>query len=161
MLTDKNRKEERKQRNNVTSFESCLNGKNFTFWLCVGLSAKIGDKVFRRETIQKLLKLKCVVVCGDSLEVSITTMSRNGQVVIPFDIRKALGIEPSEKFLVISEGDTIVLKRLKKELLKKELEGLFDYFTDAFSKAKITPEVAKEEIQAHRKKKRVSHASGN
>ena len=94
------------------------------------------------------------------MEVSITTISRNGQIVIPYDIRKALGIEPSEKFLVVSEGDTIMLKRLKKERLKKELESIFAYFSDAFSKAGITPEEAKREIQAHRRKKRVSHASG-
>ena len=95
------------------------------------------------------------------MEISITTISRNGQIVIPFDIRRALGIEPSEKFLVVSEGDTIVLKRLKKERLRKEMEGLFDYFSDAFSKEKITREDVEKEIDVHRKKKRVSHASGS
>ena len=98
---------------------------------------------------------------GENMEVSITTISRNGQIVIPFDIRKALGIEPSEKFLVVSEGDTIVLKRLKKDRLRKEMEGLFDYFSIAFSKEKITREDAEKEIQQYRKKKRVTHVSGS
>lgn len=95
------------------------------------------------------------------MEVSITTISRNGQIVIPFDIRKALGLEPSEKFLVVSEGDTIVLKRLKKERLRKEMEGLFDYFSIAFTKEKIARDDVQNEIQAVRKRKRVSNASGS
>jgi AbrB family looped-hinge helix DNA binding protein len=95
------------------------------------------------------------------MEVSITTISKNGQIVIPFAIRKALGIGPSEKFLVVSEGDTIVLKRLKKERLKKELEGIFSYFSDAFSDEGITKEEIQKEIRDHRKGKRSSYASGS
>jgi AbrB family looped-hinge helix DNA binding protein len=94
------------------------------------------------------------------MEVSITTISRNGQIVIPFAIRKALGIAQSEKFLVVSEGDTIVLRRLKKENLRRELEGLLASFSGDFEAAGLTPSDAEMELQAHRTKKRRSNAGG-
>jgi AbrB family looped-hinge helix DNA binding protein len=37
-------------------------------------------------------------------------MSSKGQVVIPEAIRRRLGLEPGVEFVVIGEGDTIVLK---------------------------------------------------
>jgi AbrB family looped-hinge helix DNA binding protein len=40
-------------------------------------------------------------------------ISSRGQVVIPGAIRKALGIEGGVTFLVLAQGDTIVLERLK------------------------------------------------
>jgi AbrB family looped-hinge helix DNA binding protein len=91
------------------------------------------------------------------MEVSITTISRNGQIVIPSAIRKALCLAKSEKFLVISEGDTIVLKRLRKERLRKELDSIFASLSDDFAKAGLEPEDAEKEIVAHRTVKRRSH----
>ena len=37
-------------------------------------------------------------------------MSSKGQVVIPEAIRKRLGLEPGVEFIVLGEGDTVVLK---------------------------------------------------
>lgn len=56
------------------------------------------------------------------MEVEITTMSKNGQVVIPADIRKEAGLKPSVKFLVFNAEDTICLKRIKKDELLDDLE---------------------------------------
>ena len=39
-----------------------------------------------------------------------TKMSSKGQVVIPENVRRALGIEPGSQFIVVGEGDVIVLK---------------------------------------------------
>ena len=39
-----------------------------------------------------------------------TKMSSKGQVVIPEEIRRALGLEAGTHFVVVGEGDTIVLK---------------------------------------------------
>lgn len=39
-------------------------------------------------------------------------MSSRGQVVIPQAIRKRLGLEVGVEFVVLGEGDTIVLKRI-------------------------------------------------
>ena len=55
------------------------------------------------------------------MEISITKISKNGQVVIPSEIRKDAGIEPSTKFLVFNQGGNILLKRLKKKTLARDL----------------------------------------
>lgn len=45
-------------------------------------------------------------------KLEVTSMSSRGQVVIPFDIREQLGLREGEKFIVIGEEDTIVLKKI-------------------------------------------------
>ena len=45
-------------------------------------------------------------------DVATTKMSSKGQVVIPEDIRKRLGLEPGTQFVVIGEDDTVILKMI-------------------------------------------------
>ena len=45
--------------------------------------------------------------------VSTTKMSSKGQVVIPEDVRKALGLEVGAKFVVMADGDVVILKRVE------------------------------------------------
>ena len=56
------------------------------------------------------------------MEVAITKLSLNGQVVIPSEIRKEAGLKPSTKFIVFNKGGNIFLKQIKKEALKKDME---------------------------------------
>ncbi|MBU1201631.1 MAG: AbrB/MazE/SpoVT family DNA-binding domain-containing protein [Nanoarchaeota archaeon] len=56
------------------------------------------------------------------MEVSITKMSENGQVVIPAEVRKDAGIGPSTKFIVFNHDGNIMLKQMKKESLVKDME---------------------------------------
>nr|MCK4929486.1 AbrB/MazE/SpoVT family DNA-binding domain-containing protein [Nanoarchaeota archaeon] len=56
------------------------------------------------------------------MEVSITKMSQNGQVVIPSEIRRDAGIGPSTKFIVFNEGGNILLKQIKKERLVEDIK---------------------------------------
>lgn len=44
--------------------------------------------------------------------IATTRMSSKGQVVIPEDVRKALGLEVGARFVVMGDGDTVVLKRI-------------------------------------------------
>ncbi|MBI2522831.1 AbrB/MazE/SpoVT family DNA-binding domain-containing protein [Candidatus Woesearchaeota archaeon] len=39
-------------------------------------------------------------------------MSSRGQVVIPSDIRERLGLKEGEKFIVVGEDDTVILKKV-------------------------------------------------
>jgi len=55
------------------------------------------------------------------MEVSITKLSENGQVVIPAEIRRDAGIKPSTKFLVFNEGGNILLKMIRKETLARDI----------------------------------------
>ena len=47
----------------------------------------------------------------ESLEV--TSLSSRGQVVIPLRLRERLHLHEGEKFIVIGENDTIVLKKMQ------------------------------------------------
>jgi len=61
--------------------------------------------------------------------IEITSISSRGQVVIPQNLREKLGIHEGEKFIVIGEDNTIVLKKVEmpsfkgfEKLLKKTRE---------------------------------------
>ena len=58
------------------------------------------------------------------MEVSITKLSENGQVVIPAEIRRDAELNPSTKFLVFNEGGNILLKVIKKETLARDIHLL-------------------------------------
>lgn len=45
-------------------------------------------------------------------KISTTKMSSKGQVVIPEEIRSALGLEPGSRFVVVAEDDVVLLKRI-------------------------------------------------
>ena len=45
-------------------------------------------------------------------EIATTRMSSKGQVVIPEDIRKRLGLEAGSQFIVIAGKDAIILKTI-------------------------------------------------
>ena len=51
----------------------------------------------------------------------ITKISTKGQVVIPNDIRKKLGLKGSDNLQIEQVGDLIVLKKVELESLSKEL----------------------------------------
>ncbi len=42
----------------------------------------------------------------------VTKMGERGQVVIPQEFRKRMGLQRGEKFIVVSEGDVLLFKRL-------------------------------------------------
>lgn len=49
------------------------------------------------------------------METGVTSMSSRGQIVIPQNIRDTLGFKEGEKFKIIAENDTIVLKKVSFE----------------------------------------------
>ena len=55
------------------------------------------------------------------MEVAITKMSRNGQVVIPSEIRRDANIGPSTKFIVFNEGGNVLFKQIKKQAMMKDI----------------------------------------
>ena len=47
------------------------------------------------------------------MKVNATTkMSSKGQVVIPEEVRNALGLKTGSKFVVVGEGDVVILKMI-------------------------------------------------
>ena len=45
--------------------------------------------------------------------VATTKLSSKGQVVIPEDVREELGLEPGAQFIVMGEGDVVILKKIE------------------------------------------------
>ena len=56
------------------------------------------------------------------MAIAITKMSRNGQIVIPAEIRKDAGIKPATQFLVFNQDGNITLKKMTEQQLKEEIK---------------------------------------
>ena len=65
--------------------------------------------------------------------MEITKVSTKGQIVIPQEIRKELGIESGTSMVVTKMKDYVLLKKIKIPDLKKEFEELTK-FGEAWSK---------------------------
>jgi AbrB family looped-hinge helix DNA binding protein len=60
--------------------------------------------------------------------VETTRMSSKGQIVIPEEIRKRLGLKSGDKFLVVGDKDVVILKSISAPSI--------DEFDDLISKAR-------------------------
>jgi AbrB family looped-hinge helix DNA binding protein len=58
-------------------------------------------------------------------EPEITIMSEKGQVVIPQELRKNLGIKPRTRFIVFAIDNNIVMRKLDIPDIRKEWNRLF------------------------------------
>ena len=56
-------------------------------------------------------------------ELATTRLSSKGQVVIPEDVRLRLGLKPGAQFVVVGEGDVVILKIISPPSMK-EFEAL-------------------------------------
>ncbi|MGI6599370.1 MAG: AbrB/MazE/SpoVT family DNA-binding domain-containing protein [Kiritimatiellia bacterium] len=69
------------------------------------------------------------------MKMEITSMSTKGQVVIPKDIRKKLGVAAGSKFSILTDGKRILLRPLRPAQLK-EFQRLIKADNAALKKAK-------------------------
>jgi AbrB family looped-hinge helix DNA binding protein len=51
--------------------------------------------------------------------IATTKLSSKGQVVIPEEIRKQLGLKEGDQFVVVGKDDAVILKSIKKPDLKE------------------------------------------
>lgn len=56
--------------------------------------------------------------------VEIITLSSKGQLVIPKELREKLKLKQQDKFVIIAEDDSILLKRIKKEDADESMRSL-------------------------------------
>ena len=56
---------------------------------------------------------------GKPMNVSTTKMSSKGQIVIPEDIRKQLGLSAGSQFIVIGSQDAVILKTIQPPSVKE------------------------------------------
>ena len=74
-----------------------------------------------------------------SSAAATTKLSSRGQVVIPEEIRTRLGLEPGVRFVVVGEGDVVVLKALKAPSLT-DFKELLDEAEKSAGEAGLTRE---------------------
>ncbi len=72
------------------------------------------------------------------VRAATTKLSSRGQVVIPEEIRKRLGLEVGAQFVVVGEGNVVVLKALKAPKLS-EFKALLDEAQRSAEEAGLTP----------------------
>lgn len=91
-----------------------------------------------------------------TMKIEITKITSKGQVVIPKEIRKELGITSGERFIVYDTKDSVVLKRIKNLEEVKDPEEFEKTFSKTWKIAKekrITRKDVEREIEAFRKEK--------
>jgi len=81
-----------------------------------------------------------------------TKMSSRGQVVIPEEIRTRLGFEAGDQFVVVGEGDVVVLKAVSPPEMS-DFKQLLDRARESAEKAGLKPEDIEKAIQEVRAKK--------
>ena len=85
--------------------------------------------------------------------IDVITMSSKGQFVVPRDIREDMKIEKQDKFVIVHDRDSILLKKIKKQEINKKMIKLLDKFSKEFQEAGITADDVKEEIKKARIKR--------
>lgn len=76
------------------------------------------------------------------MEIGLAKMSTKGQIVIPNNIRKKLGLVKDAQLVVMSEDDEIVLKPVKDILnIKREKSTYAEDFIRAMKHDKILSEM--------------------
>jgi len=85
--------------------------------------------------------------------IEVVTISSKGQLVIPKSIREEMGLRKQDKFLLVHDRESVILRRLRSTQPDKKLLSLLDEVAKKFEEAKITPEQVKREIRKVRAKK--------
>jgi len=85
--------------------------------------------------------------------IEVVTMSSRGQLVIPKSIRKEMGLQERDKFIIVRDGENVILRKIKKGQPDKKLLSLLDELARKFEEARISPEDVKEEIRKTRARK--------
>ena len=83
--------------------------------------------------------------------LSTTKLSSKGQVVIPEEIRKELGLETGAQFIVMGEDDVVILKAIS-PLSRKELSKLISKARSEAREAGLIKQDVKRAIKKARAK---------
>ena len=75
-----------------------------------------------------------------------TKLSSKGQVVIPEAIRERLGLEAGVQFVVVAEGDVVVLKVLNAPRMS-DFKALLEKAQESADAAGLTPEDVEKAIR--------------
>jgi AbrB family looped-hinge helix DNA binding protein len=85
--------------------------------------------------------------------LTITKLSSKGQVVIPDEIRKKLGLETGAQFLIYAEKDAIVFKIVQPPP-KEDFDKVLARAQAAAKKAGFKKEMIADEIKKYRRERK-------
>jgi AbrB family looped-hinge helix DNA binding protein len=89
-------------------------------------------------------------------EPEMATVGTKGQVVIPVQLRKELGIKPNTKLAMYNRGGRLVAAKVEAPTIGDELEALFHEIDDQRGIKAPTEQRILAAIQEYRKEKRAS-----
>ena len=69
--------------------------------------------------------------------VKIITISKNGTLIIPKDVRQEAGISDEQKYVLVTDSGDIILKRIGNDYNKARMLELIKEFRAGFKKNKI------------------------
>ena len=81
----------------------------------------------------------------------MVTVSSRGQVSIPAEVRRKIGLEGGEKLLVVSQDDNILLKKVDESFVEKSVEDILKPMHEEAEKAGLSEEDADDIIDEHRR----------
>ena len=67
-----------------------------------------------------------ICLTGVGMALDMTRLSEKGQIVIPNEVRKRMGLKEGTRFLVVGLDDTIVLRKLQLSQERMRLERLLE-----------------------------------
>lgn len=89
--------------------------------------------------------------------LATTKLSSKGQIVVPEEFRKKMGLETGTEFIVISEGDALIFKTIAPPP-KKDITQLLAKVKKQVKESGLTKEALELFIKDERKKSRKSKA---
>ena len=86
------------------------------------------------------------------VRAATTKLSSKGQVVIPEEIRNRLGLEAGAQFVVVGEGDVVVLKAIQPPRMT-DFKALLDKARASAEAAELKPEDVEQAVREVRGKR--------
>ena len=83
--------------------------------------------------------------------IEVVNLSSKGQLVIPKNMREEMRLNQKDKFVLVNDKDTIIMKRLQEEEIKFRMKSLMKELTKGFNEKGITKEDLRKEIKSVRK----------
>lgn len=90
-----------------------------------------------------------------AIEFEITRIGERGQVVIPLAFRERMKIAKGEKFMIVEQNDSLILKRISLPS-KEEIKELLDKTRERARNSGLTEEDVGEAIKRVRARKNES-----
>lgn len=85
------------------------------------------------------------------VRAATTKLSSRGQVVIPEEIRNRLGLEVGAQFVVVGEGDVVVLKAIQPPRMT-DFKALLNKAKRSAEEAGLTPQDVEDAVREAREK---------